>query len=75
MWNAYYSPFMMPMPSFFPFFQPQIYANPSQFIPLNPVANIQSALIPEITKNTDKNTEQPSRSVIDISSDSESSIQ
>jgi hypothetical protein len=61
---------MMPMSSFFPFLQHQIYANPSQLIPSNHVANIERAPIPEITKNTDKNTEQPSRSVIDISSDS-----
>ncbi len=66
---------MMPMSSFLPFLQPQMYVNPSQFILPNPVANIERSPIPEITKNTDKNTEQPSRSVINISSDSESSIQ
>ena len=66
---------MMSMPSFLPLFPLQMYANPSSFIIPNQMVSNDRVPIQEITKNTEKNTEQPSKNIIDISSDSESSIQ
>ncbi len=75
LWNAYCSPYMMPIPPFLPLFMPQMYANPSHFVFSNHIVSNDCVLIPEITKNTERNTEKPSKSIINISSDSESSIQ
>lgn len=69
-WYPYCPPYMMQAPSFLPFFQPQMYASPSPLIISNQIVSQDRVPIPEITKNTEKSTEQPSKSVIDISSDS-----
>ena len=73
-WNPYCPPYLMSMPSFLPLFQPPMYANSFPFIVPNQMVSNERVPTPEITKNTEKNTEQPSKSIIDISSDSESSI-
>jgi hypothetical protein len=63
-WNPYYQPFMVPMSSWLPIIQPQMIPNPTQFIaPIQNILNDQPSLL-EVTKNIEKNTEQPSKSII-----------
>lgn len=63
-WNPYYSSFMMPMQPMFSQLPPQMFMNPSSFIPLNQNSFVDNVNSVEISKNIDKNTEQPSISII-----------
>lgn len=69
-WNPYYAPFIMPIQSMYQHFSPQILLNPSSFIPQNQNNVVNNPNSVEISKNIEKNTEEPSKNVIEISSDS-----
>jgi len=55
-WNSYYTPFMMGVPSYLSFFQPQMPINRPQLIPPNQIISNDQLNFSEVTKNIEKNT-------------------
>ncbi len=63
-WNSYYPPYFMSVPQVFPFIYPQMFVNPVPFVTPNQNIFSDNLYSADVTKNIEKNTEQPSKNII-----------